>query len=125
MKNNTVLDTALTEKYKAIQNTFLNEWKPEQSRIVRIAIANHFSNREINTHHGKHPAKVRRYQELADIFGLAYTSSSNYAGLWVCNTEIYSNHYPGFKYIGFALTNDLTPYAVLWDKDENEILMPI
>jgi hypothetical protein len=120
----TVLDVALEERRKEIQNTFLDDWTSDQFSIVEKAIARHFSNKVIKTLHGNHQPRRHSFNSIGEILGLAYTSSSNYAGYWVCNTDAYNDKYPGYNYIGFAMSKvENKCYAILWDKDENEIII--
>jgi hypothetical protein len=121
----TALDKAIKEKNKSIKNTFLNELNELQITGIKKAIVNHFSKKDIITNHGNYPVKYRDFNSLDSIMGFAYTSSSSYAGYWICNTEVESLFYSGFKYIGFAITSTGKYYAILWDKDENEILKAI
>jgi hypothetical protein len=125
MKNNTVLDVATKEKNASLKANFVKEWTPAQFKAMKAAISRHFSNKEVSTRHGNYPGMYLTFKACDERFGLAYTSSSAYAGFWVCNTEIYSAKYPGYNYTGFALSTDQKPYAILWDKDENEIITPI
>jgi hypothetical protein len=121
----TALDKAIKEKNKSIKNTFLNQWDDFQIKGIKQAIVKHFSKMDIVTQHGNYPAEYRVFHTLNSIMGFAYTSSSNYAGYWICNTEVESLLYKGFKYIGFAISSTGKYYAVLWDKEENEILKAI
>ena len=121
----TVLDIATQEKRQQIEKTFLKEWKAEDFKTMQAAIVNHFRKMEIKTHHGNYPLQYRGFNRLSEIMGFAYTSSSNYAGYWVCNTSVFSPKYEGYRYVGFSLTEDKKPFAVLWDNEENEILQPL
>lgn len=121
----TYLDIAIAEKNKSLQAEFLKELNPEQFKTIQKAIAVHFSKGEIKTHNAVFPHVKRSFNQIDMIMGLAYTSSSSYAGYWVCNTEVYNDKYPGFNYIGFALSQDGKAYGILWDKDENEIIIPL
>lgn len=125
-KNNpTVLDTALEQKRKATERTFLKEWTPDQFKGMEKVISRHFSGKEMKTRHGNYPALFLSFAAVGDRIGLAYTSTSKYAAYWVCNTEVHNWKFPGYHYIGFALGTNRKGYAVLWDKDENEIIIPI
>lgn len=120
----TILDKALKERNKAIQKTFLAEWNPAQFKAMQRAISRHFSITDIRTNKGEYPAKYRSFEALDEILGLAYTSSSSFAGYWVCNVDIYGLC-TGFRYVGFAMTEAGRPYAILWDAEENEIIRNI
>lgn len=121
----TVLDIALENKAAETKQTFLNDWTPEQFKAIEKAIRLHFANKEIKTLHGDYVPYYRGFNALDEIMGFAYTSSSLCAGYWICDTDVYSPKYPGYHYIGFALNNENKAFAILWDKDENEILQPL
>lgn len=104
------LDLLVEQKNKAINQSFLKNWTPEQLKVIEGAISSHFRKGITN---------------CKNWLGLAYTSTSSYAGYWVCNVQIEPVKYPNHSYVGFALTDSLKPYAILWDKDENEILLPL
>ena len=103
--------------------TFLKEWTEREFTKIQNAISGHFSGKNMRTHHGNYPAMYLDWKAISDRLGLAYTSSSDYAGYWICNTNVESNDYKGFKYIGFAISEKGRYYAILWDKDENEKLI--
>lgn len=124
-KSETILGKALSERYAAIQKTFLKEWTQDVFTTMQRKISAHFSGKEMNTHHGNYPAMYLGWKAISERLGLAYTSTSDYAGYWICNTEVISNKFPSYRYVGFAMSSDKKGYAVLWDKDENEILLPL
>jgi len=124
-QTNTRLDAAIQEKTQQIKPGFLKEWKSEDFKTVEAAIVNHFRKMEIKTYHGNYPLQYRGFKKLGEIMGFAYTSTGDYAGYWVCNTEVLSPKYEGYQYTGFALTEDKKPFAILWDAEENEILQPL
>lgn len=108
-QNKTVLDALCAEK-KA-KTKLIGEWKDSDFKKVHSAISRHFG---------------RSYDYCSNWMGLTYTSSSSCAGEWVCNGEDYkSKKFPEYQYIGFGVGNDGNVYAILWDKDENEILQKI
>lgn len=121
----TSLDIAIAEKNKSLKVGFLKQWTPQQFKMIESKIASHFREKEIQTLHGNYNPSFRTFDKLDEIMGIAYTSSSSYAGYWICNTEVYKAIYPGFHYIGFALSQDGKAYGILWDKDENEIIIPL
>lgn len=123
--NDTILSKALAEERQKIKNTFLEDWTIDQHTYIQRAICKHFRKDEIKTAHGSYHKDYRGWAALGEIIGFAYTSSSSYAGYWVTNTEVYNKNYPGFRYIGFAISKDGKYYAILWDKDENEIIIEL
>lgn len=52
-----------------------------------------------------------------DIFGLPYTSSSDYAALWNCQAEGYLNEDPQWKFNALAISKDLDIIAV-FDRED-------
>lgn len=102
---------------------FLKKWEERDFRRMRLAIRTHFGRRGAHTKDGY---KIfNNYEQLDQCFGLAYTSSSDYAGYWICNTEVYLDYAHIYHYVGFALGVNDVPYAILWDKDENEIIIEL
>lgn len=126
----TLLETALEKKRKETEKTFLKEWNIDQFKKMEKAIAGHFSMVDIHTATTRyvvpnfHSIK-KRFESVGDILGLAYTSSSSYAGYWVCNIEAVNFKYPGYHYVGFAMDDKNKCFAILWDKDENEIIISL
>jgi hypothetical protein len=51
------------------------------------------------------------------IFGLPYTSSSDYAGLWNCQAEAYLNSDPQWKFNALAISEDRQILAV-FDRED-------
>ena len=111
------------------QTIFLKDWTPKQFDLMQRAIKRYFTRSActLKTNNGIVMFSILdNYDSIADVLGLAYTSSSSMAGLWICNVDaehIYK--YEGYRYIGFVMDNDCNAYALLWDKDENEIQVPI
>lgn len=104
---------------------FLQEWTPEQFKAMQRKISAHFTGLPMYTSHGNYPEMYLGWKAVSDRLGLAYTSSSSFAGYWVCNTEVTYNKLPEYKYTGFALSVDNKAYAILLDKDENEKVIPL
>lgn len=121
----TSLDIAIAEKNKSLQARFLKEWTPAQFDEMQHAIAGHFSGKYFSSRYPHYQPSKRTFEEIGEIFGLAYTSSSAYAGYWICNDEIVCSKYAPYHYVGFALSQDGKAYGILWDKDENEIIIPL
>lgn len=124
-KNKTVLDAHIDAKNKETKTTFLHEWDANQFKAIEKAISRHFSGKPMQTEQGNYPAMFLTFAAVADRIGLAYTSSSSYAGYWVCNAAPINPKYPNYRYIGFAISTDGKYYAILWDKDESEIIIHI
>jgi hypothetical protein len=101
----------------------LQEWTDNDFKKIKQALKNFFLFKSLQTKDGV--KIVYTYNDLENLLGLPYTSSSNYAGVWITNTELYSNDFPGFKYEGFAITNGGKCVGILWDKDENEKIIEL
>lgn len=115
----------MTTATQTKKQSFLTEWTPDQFKGMERKIAQFFSGKPMSTHHGNYPAMFLNWIAISDRLGLAYTSSSSCAGYWICNTEVYSNEFPDYQYIGFALGTNRRPYAILQDKEENEKIIEL
>lgn len=105
---------------------FKLEWDKEDFKNAYKAIERHFKGQIMLNHKGeaiKFPSSYNAEDE--EILGLAYTSSSSYAGLWVCGVTIQHNTFENHHYIGFAIDDQNNVVAVLWDNEEKEILLNI
>lgn len=56
-------------------------------------------------------------RDAEEIFGLPYTSSSAWAGLWNCQAEAYLNEDPQWKFEGLAISEDNEILAV-FDRED-------
>lgn len=100
---------------------FLNEWNETQCAAIQDAIELHFRNKTLYTHKGKIQLSILdTFDRLDTLLGLAYTSSSSYAGFWICNITLYYGSDEKWQYNAFTIGADGKFYAVLQDKDENE-----
>lgn len=122
--NKTVLDTTFEEQQAAINKNFLKEWKSYEklNEQVETAILRHFMRKPYNFQptHDKTDLKPFRpvaFNQIDELLGLAYTSSSDFAGLWVCNSG-YLLADSAHHFIGFAI-NELNQVVGIAD-DENE-----
>lgn len=114
-KNYSILDELLPEP------KFLGEWTEKQFAKMRRAILRYFQRDRIFIFNNRGVLTPKTWKELDIICGFAYTSSSAYAGCWVCNGDLAYNHH--YRFIGFALSEDGKPYGIAWDKDEHELLI--
>lgn len=118
-----VLQIALDSQDKP---KLLKEWNPKQFKAIERKILSHFKGvGKIVTSSGHGFIYPVSFKRVDNFLGLAFTSSSKCAGLWVCNVDPISEKYPLYRYVGFAIGEDGKYYAILWDKDENEILQPL
>lgn len=107
--------------------TLLKAWSQDQHHKVEVAIRKHFRKAgkiKTSSGHGTLMA-THKFQAIENFLGLAFTSSSSCAGLWVCNVDAVYEPDENYKYIGFAIGEDGKYYAILWDKDENEKLIEL
>ena len=105
---------------------FLKEWNPQQFKQVEKAICRFIRSRYWETHHSPDAdpfikSGAKTFSRISEILGLAYTSRSNFAGYWACNTELYLDNAHSYWLVGFALDSNSFVHAIFWDKDENEI----
>lgn len=116
----TLLDKAVEEERKEIENSFLKEWNNGNFIKMRLALYRKFVGIELSTREGIRECLT--YDQLEELLGLPYTSSGLYAGVWVTNTYLYDSRFTGYRYVGFAISENKNCYGILWDKDENEII---
>ena len=110
--------------------TFLKEWTPAQFKTVQKAITRFINSRYWETYHSRDAdpfiiAQAKKFKQIADILGLAYTSSSDFAGYWACNTQLYLDNGHKWHLVGFAHDKNTFTHAIFNDDEENEITFPI
>lgn len=130
-QNKTLLDIAFEEKQAKINKNFLQEWQPFDKMYaqVKAAIYKHFSRKHYEwqpTHEAgsKRTFVLYTFNQINELLGLAYTSTSDYAGLWVCNGGYLwadDTHY----FAGFAINTDNEVIAIAHDYEENEIYIKL
>lgn len=114
-----------------INEHFIQEWKPfdEIYKSVKNAIFNHFFHNEylFQRTHDVMSSKIFKpytFNQIENLLGLPYTSSSSFAALWVTNSGYLwadDTHY----FEGFAVTTLGTIVAIAQDEEENEIYIKI
>lgn len=102
---------------------FRLEWSERDFTNIQKAITAHFKRTGINLEKGQYI--LRTWQGIDQTLGLAYTSSSSYAMYSVCNVNAYLDFGHKYRYVCFGIDLHHSNYAILWDKDENEIIIPI
>lgn len=114
-----------------MKHTFLKEWQPfdKLNKMAKRKIMNHFINVPYQwqpTNEGKSKTifKVYSFSQLDEKLGLAYTSTGDYAGLWVCNGG-YLWADPTHYFIGFAINEKNEVIGIAYDNDENEIYITL
>ncbi len=98
---------------------FIKEWSGKQQKKVNKSICNHFAAQNFTKLWGK------SFEQIESYFGLPYTSSSSYAGLWVCNVIEYYKGGAQYYYRAFAIAEDGYIYAILTNDEEKEIYINI
>lgn len=61
------------------------------------------------------------YSAIDATLGLAYTSSSSFAMLSICNTEVYLDHANKYTYNCFGMDMGGFPVVLCQDAEENEL----
>lgn len=110
------------------KGTFKTEWTEKELQSVKKSIVKYLGSRWFESHHSVDKycfLNCRTFSQFDNVLGMAYTSSSSYAGLFVCNTELYLDIDLKYKLDCFALGNGGFVYAIWSDIDENEIVFPI
>lgn len=114
-----------------VNTQFLKEWADfdKLNKMVRRKIVSHFIKNEYqwqptNDESSKTPFKVYTFSQIDEKLGLAYTSTGDYAGLWVCNGGYLwadNTHY----FIGFAINLKGEVIGIADDQEENEIYIKL
>lgn len=115
---------AMSERIREIakvNTNFKKEWSNKEFTKVERAIKNHFTQYHYKhiTEHGQTPTEKHffDFQDIDNFLGLAYTSTGDYAGLWVCNGG-YLFATKTHHFTGFAI-NELNEVIGIAE-DENE-----
>ena len=118
---NTSHESKLIAQLKKVNTKFKKEWDKKDFKRVEKVILNHFVTHTYKflKEHGSPLIKFSPfdYTSIDTILGLAYTSSSSFAGLFVCNAGYLmaneTHHFTGF------MINELNQ-VVAEVQDENE-----
>jgi len=104
------------------------EWTPSDFKTAQKAIVKFINSRYWETLHTPDSTpfcNAKSYSSISDILGLAYTSTSDYAGLWSCNTQLYLDTLHVYNLVGFAIGSGSFVFAIFQDDNEKEIIFPI
>jgi hypothetical protein len=105
------------------------EWSEKDLRIVEEVAAKWLKSRFFETAHsngGTPFVGCKTWAQFDKILGTAYTSTGMFACYGICNTSLYLDAEGKYKVEFFALSKTgAFVFAVCWDEDENEILVPI
>ena len=107
-----------------MKTKFLTSWNTEQFKLVEKHIVNHFQRKSFETNNGLCTFNTG-FNHISNVLGLAYTSSSAFAGYWPCNISLYLDYMNKYKLTGIALTEGLEVIAIYDDVNENSILITI
>lgn len=109
-------------KEPPIKISFKKEWNEQDFELMKRAITRHFGGKKRFTHHNPQGVEFPYNFDIIDnVLGLAYTSSSSFALYGICNTQVkYGRYGSDYNYEFFVISEDNIPFAILWDKDENE-----
>lgn len=113
---------------KRVNTKFIKEWTPKQHKQVEKAIDAYFAthNHKMLVKHGEPLQNFNPFSftQIDSVMGLAYTSSSAYAGLFACNAGyIMANDTHHFS--AFVINELGKIVAIVEDKDENEIYIEL
>lgn len=87
------------------EKDLLKNWSDDQFAKVEDAISSYYQT-PIN--------------EISEILGLAFTSSSAFAALWICSKYNYFKRNPNYHIRGFALSKDEKVVIYCEDYNGNE-----
>jgi len=114
-----------------VNTNFLKEWQPfdKLNKMVERKILTHFINNVYNFHATHDKTQLKQFKpvtfsQIDNILGLAYTSTGDYAGLWVCNGG-YLQADEDHNFIGFAINTDGEVIAIADDENENSIYIKL
>lgn len=107
-----------------MKTDFLKNWTPAQFKNAEKQISKFLNSRFFELNKG-HLSGLKYYNQYSNALGLAYTSSGDFAGLWICNVELYLDAKQVFKIEGFAQDAQGFVYCWCMDANENELYIPI
>ena len=101
------------------------EWTDAEHKLVLRSIKSWINSRKFVTLHYGEIIPVKNIGELTYLFGLPYTSSGRSACVSITNTELYLDNDRKYRVVSFEMDDYRVVYAVCFDKNENELLIPI
>jgi hypothetical protein len=99
---------------------FLKDWNSNDHEKVNNAIVRFFSGQTMVNHKTEKVTFGGSLASIEDTLGLAYTSSSSFAMLAICNTHITDIENENFHYEYLALSKEGNVFLISQDKEENE-----
>lgn len=105
---------------------FKQDWTKTEFGLMQQAIVKYYKWKQ-RVWNGVTQQMPTSWAGISNLLGLSYTSSSSYAGYWVCNGDLEFQPTATTKYnvIGFAIGDDGLFYGVAWDDKEKEIIFKL
>ena len=100
------------------------EWSKIELKFVLFQVNKWLNSRKFESYHGD-VKFFTSVEQMDKVLGLAYTSSGRAACVSICNTELYLDARCRYIVRSFEMNEDCIVFAVCWDKNENELLIPI
>lgn len=104
-----------------MRNNLLKSWNDKQNQFVENAIVNYFKQNNPSLRHIFDMRGCNPFDYLDNYLGLAFTSSSAFAALWVCNVHYPLHQNPNYIIRGFALNDKNEVIIYCLDDEENEL----
>lgn len=101
------------------------EWSEIELRQVMQAIKTWLNSRKFVTKHDGVLPRFSTPSQMDNVLGMPYTSSGRAACVGVCNTELYLDDERKYHVNSFEMDDYGIVYAVCFDYEENELLIPI
>lgn len=116
MKNN-------LKQYQAIKTNLLKEWSEKDferinKHILYMLKANLSHNTIIEHGHEEKTIDYTSENRLGDVFGLPYTSSGDFAGVWNTNTQTVAKYGKPLYFRGVAVAEDFKTVILFEDKQQ-------
>jgi hypothetical protein len=115
----------ITEVEEITSKDMLQEWDDKEFKQVEKEIKRLFSMKQLTDHRGnKRIMYTYKYNNsennIEGFFGLPYTSSGSFAGLWNTNTRYCLDTEEKYNIDGFGLGKDGKVYIFCTNDEENE-----
>lgn len=107
---------------------YLQSWTDKQTKAVEKVILSFLKSRNFFSRKSNNMplfSFCKTFTHCDNLIGFAYTSSSECAGLWVCNDEIYIDVKKQYIIKGFIMDAQNIVYVYCTDTNENELIIPI
>lgn len=103
------------------QINLLKEIPESDMGMLEERIYNFISSRVFTTFktHGDALGYCSTFDGYDKKLGFAYTSTSSFAGLWICNDTLFLDCEQGVRILGFAMTSAHMAVAVCETEDED------